>query len=124
MEIVQGIPEEFLAASRKAIPEAQWEEFEQSVRATYAGMARITVTPHWAKILDFETRLPVAVERLAGNNGTPPRRDRRTSVQPLPANASSAATPACAISESCSCAPVATPIAPTTFPSMVSGNPP
>ena len=61
---------------------------------------------------------------IAGNNGTPPRRDRRTSVQPLPANASSAATPACAISESCSCAPVATPIAPTTFPSMVSGNPP
>jgi hypothetical protein len=27
-------------------------------------MARITITPEWAKILDFETRLPRAVEWL------------------------------------------------------------
>jgi hypothetical protein len=27
-------------------------------------MARITIQPEWAKLLDFETRLPSAVEEL------------------------------------------------------------
>jgi hypothetical protein len=27
-------------------------------------MARITLTPTWANVIDFETRLPSAVERL------------------------------------------------------------
>jgi hypothetical protein len=27
-------------------------------------MVRITVTPHWAKVLDFVTRLPRPVEEL------------------------------------------------------------
>jgi hypothetical protein len=28
------------------------------------GMVRIVVTPTWAKLIDFETTLPSAVERL------------------------------------------------------------
>ncbi len=28
-------------------------------------MARIEITPRWAKLLDFETRVPSAVEELA-----------------------------------------------------------
>jgi len=28
-------------------------------------MARIAMTPTWAKVIDFETRLPDAVQRLA-----------------------------------------------------------
>jgi hypothetical protein len=27
-------------------------------------MARISITPEWAKVLDFQTRLPSAVEQL------------------------------------------------------------
>jgi len=65
IEIVDGVPDEFLESSRKAVPEAQWEDFETQVRAIYPAMARITITPTWAKVLDFETRLPVAVEHLA-----------------------------------------------------------
>jgi len=65
VEIVEGIPEEFLTASRKAVSDEQWPAFEEQVRALYPAMARITITPQWAKVLDFETRVPIAVERLA-----------------------------------------------------------
>ena len=65
VEIVDGIPDEFLAASRKGIPDEQWSDFENQVRSFYPAMARISVTPLWAKVLDFETRLPIAVEQLA-----------------------------------------------------------
>jgi hypothetical protein len=34
------------------------------VRALYDHMAQITVEPDWAKLLDFETTLPKAVEDL------------------------------------------------------------
>jgi hypothetical protein len=64
IDIVDGVPDEFLTASRKAVPEAQFSAFEDSVRLTYPAMARITITPTWAKVLDFETRVPVAVEHL------------------------------------------------------------
>src|SRR5262245_16728322 len=47
VEIVEGIPEEFLAASRKAVPDEQWPAFEEQVRALYPAMARITITPRW-----------------------------------------------------------------------------
>jgi hypothetical protein len=65
VDIVDGIPDEFLAASRKGMPEEQWSDFESQVRSFYPAMARISVTPEWAKVLDFETRLPIAVEQLA-----------------------------------------------------------
>jgi hypothetical protein len=29
-------------------------------------MARISIMPEWAKLLDFETRFPVAIEHLVG----------------------------------------------------------
>lgn len=64
MEIVDGIPMEYLEASRKYIAPDAWEDFEVQVRALYKQMARIVITPDWAKVLDFETRLPVAVEEL------------------------------------------------------------
>jgi hypothetical protein len=64
VELVDGVPDEYLAASHKALPEAQWSEFENQVRSIYRAMARISVTPQWAKVLDFETRMPIAVEWL------------------------------------------------------------
>jgi hypothetical protein len=72
IEIVDGIPDEFLAASHKAVPEQQWGAFEEQVRALYPAMARISITPRWAKVLDFETRVPIAVERLARGDHPPP----------------------------------------------------
>ena len=63
VEIVDGVPPEYLAASRKGAPEDQWDAFEAEVRSLYKQMARIAVVPEWAKLIDFETRLPSAVER-------------------------------------------------------------
>jgi hypothetical protein len=62
---VDGVPAEYLAASRKQIGAEGMPAFEAQVRALYDQMVRIDVAPHWAKLIDFETTLPSAVERLA-----------------------------------------------------------
>jgi len=64
IDIVEGVPPEYLAASRKAVGPDQWESFEGQVRAMYKQMARIKITPCWAKVLDFQTRFPTAIEKL------------------------------------------------------------
>jgi hypothetical protein len=66
LDVVDGIPEEYLQASGsyKMTPE-QRIEWEAGVRSLYDGMVRIVVTPTWAKLIDFETTLPSAVEELA-----------------------------------------------------------
>jgi hypothetical protein len=63
VEIVDGVPREYLAASRKGTPDDQWDAFEAEVRSLYKQMARIAITPEWAKLIDFETTLPTAIER-------------------------------------------------------------
>ena len=65
VEIVDGVPPEYLEASRKAMTdERQAQAFEGEVRSLYEQMARISIAPEWAKVLDFQTRLPSAVEEL------------------------------------------------------------
>jgi nitroimidazol reductase NimA-like FMN-containing flavoprotein (pyridoxamine 5'-phosphate oxidase superfamily) len=65
VEIVDGGPPEYLEASRKAMnDEQQAQAFEAEVRSLYEQMARISIAPEWAKVLDFQTRLPSAVEEL------------------------------------------------------------
>ncbi len=65
LDLVAGIPEEYFEASGtyQMTPE-QRVEWEAGVRALYDGMVRIVVTPTWAKLIDFETTLPSAVEEL------------------------------------------------------------
>ena len=65
LDVVEGIPDEYLEASGtyQMTPE-QRVEWEASVRSLYDGMVRIVVTPTWAKLIDFETTLPSAVEEL------------------------------------------------------------
>ncbi len=66
LDFVDGIPDEYLEASGtyKMTPE-QRVEWEAEVRSLYSdGMVRIVVTPTWAKLIDFETTLPSAVEEL------------------------------------------------------------
>ena len=64
IDIVDGVAPEYLEASRKAIPPEQWDAFEAGVRAMYKQMARIKITPLWAKLLDFQTRFPTPIEKL------------------------------------------------------------
>ena len=50
--------------SGHATPE-QRVEWEAEVRSLYyEGMVRIVITPTWAKLIDFENTLPLAVEQL------------------------------------------------------------
>jgi hypothetical protein len=65
LESVEGVPDGYLEASRRAIPPQAWDGFEAQVRALYKQMTAITVTPEWARLLDFESTAPEAVERLA-----------------------------------------------------------
>ena len=65
LDVVDGIPEEYLQmnGTYRMTPE-QRVEWEREVRSLYDGMVRIVITPTWAKLIDFETTLPSAVEEL------------------------------------------------------------
>jgi hypothetical protein len=71
MEVVDGVPFEYLEASRKGISKQQWESFEAQVRTLYKQMARIAIIPEWAKLFDFENRMPDFLEELAGRKPAP-----------------------------------------------------
>ena len=65
LDVVDGIPDEYLQmnGSYQMTPE-QRVTWEAEVRSLYDGMVRIVVTPTWAKLIDFETTLPTAIEEL------------------------------------------------------------
>jgi Pyridoxamine 5'-phosphate oxidase len=66
LDYVDGIPDEYLTinGTYEMTPE-QRAEWEAGVRSLYQdGMVRIVVTPDWAKLIDFETTLPSAIEEL------------------------------------------------------------
>ena len=65
LDVVEGIPDEYLQmnGSYQMTPE-QRVEWEAEVRSLYDGMVRIVVVPTWAKLIDFDTTLPSAVEEL------------------------------------------------------------
>jgi hypothetical protein len=64
LETVDGVPPEYLTASRKAVSPDQFPAFEAQVRTMYKQMVKITVTPRWVKLMDFVTRLPRPIEEL------------------------------------------------------------
>jgi hypothetical protein len=64
LEPGDGVPDEYVEASRKVTPAEVFEDWEAGVRALYDRMVRITIEPDWAKLLDFETTVPKAVEDL------------------------------------------------------------
>nr|WP_238992327.1 pyridoxamine 5'-phosphate oxidase family protein [Jiangella ureilytica] len=65
LDVVDGIPDEYMEMNTtyEMTPE-QRVEWEAGVRALYDQMVRIVVTPTWAKLIDFESTLPSAVEEL------------------------------------------------------------
>jgi Pyridoxamine 5'-phosphate oxidase len=66
VEIVDGVPDEYLAGSRKTLDAEQAEGFEGSVRAMYPQMARIAIEPRWARFYDFGAgRFPAFLSKLA-----------------------------------------------------------
>ncbi|WP_354638058.1 pyridoxamine 5'-phosphate oxidase family protein [Kitasatospora camelliae] len=64
LDEVEGIPDEYLRMNAGTMTPEQRTAWEAEVRSLYDGMVRIVVTPTWAKLIDFETNLPSAVEEL------------------------------------------------------------
>ena len=66
VEIVDGVADEYLAASRKTMDAEQVETFEHAVRSLYDQMARISIEPRWARFYDFGAgRVPTFISELA-----------------------------------------------------------
>jgi hypothetical protein len=64
LEVVDGVPQGYLDAGHKNVDDEHYDEWVAGVRGLYDSMVTVRVTPTWAKILDFETRIPSAVEEL------------------------------------------------------------
>ena len=66
LAVVEGVPAGYLEASHRGLPREHWDGFDAQVRSLYDRMVVIKVTPDWAKLIDFETTVPIALERLLG----------------------------------------------------------
>ena len=64
VDIVDGIPGEFIEGARRQVPAEAFADWEAGSRALYDTMARIVVTPTWAKLIDFEETLPEPVQEI------------------------------------------------------------
>jgi hypothetical protein len=64
LELVEGVPDGYLEAGHKVMTDEQYPSWEAGVKGLYSEMVVITVTLTWAKLLDFETTIPKAVEDL------------------------------------------------------------
>jgi hypothetical protein len=64
LEETDGVPQGYLDAGHKMVDDENYAEWEAGVTGLYDSMVEIRITPTWAKILDFETRIPSAVEEL------------------------------------------------------------
>ncbi|MGY1727231.1 pyridoxamine 5'-phosphate oxidase family protein [Geodermatophilus sp. SYSU D01062] len=62
--LVDGVFPEYVEGARRVTPAELFPQWEQGVHALYDRMARIDVTPTWARVHDFENRIPQAVEDL------------------------------------------------------------
>jgi hypothetical protein len=67
VEVVDGVPDEYIISARKAMDPDQHAEFERNVSGFYYQMARITIEPRWARFFDFGAgRMPRFLLEMAG----------------------------------------------------------
>jgi hypothetical protein len=65
LDVVDGIPDEYLTTNTSyEMTAEQRVDWEKEIRSLYDGMVRVVVKPTWAKLIDFETTLPTAIEEL------------------------------------------------------------
>ncbi len=60
VQIVEGAVEEYAEAALRYFGSEQGAKVRDHAKANFTGMARITVTPEWVGLIDFETRYPSA----------------------------------------------------------------
>jgi hypothetical protein len=63
VDTVEGIAPEYAAMIRRTRGEQEGQALLDQAAPLYPLMTRIFIHPNWVGILDFETRLPSAVER-------------------------------------------------------------
>ena len=61
MEPVDGIVPEYAAAAQRYFGDTQGEAWLSQLRTMISSMVRITITPEWVGLLDFQTRFPSAL---------------------------------------------------------------
>ena len=67
VDIVDGVPDEYIAAATKVMGADEVTEFERQVGSLYDRMARISIEPAWARFFDFGAgRMPAFLTKLAG----------------------------------------------------------
>jgi Pyridoxamine 5'-phosphate oxidase len=62
IETVDGVPSEYAAAAKRYFGSDHGQAWVERVQKMFAQMARITVSPEWVSIIDFDKRLPSAIE--------------------------------------------------------------
>ena len=71
IEIVDGVPAEYITAAGKGMDEEGLAEFERNVRGLYEQMARIRIRPAWARYYDFGAgRVPKFLAELVDKAST------------------------------------------------------
>jgi hypothetical protein len=68
VDIVDGVPDQYVAAARKVLGADEVAGFEREVGSIYDQMARICIEPVWARFFDFGAgRMPRFLTKLAGD---------------------------------------------------------
>lgn len=71
IEIVDGVPQEYLDAAAKSSHGDDLARFTEQVRGIYPQMARISITPTWARYFDFGGGpIPGFLSRLVAGSGS------------------------------------------------------
>jgi hypothetical protein len=72
VELIDGVVPEYVQAARRYLGEEQGRGWEEQAQGMFKQMARIAIEPEWAKILDFQTRFPSAIEKAVsgGSQGS------------------------------------------------------
>jgi nitroimidazol reductase NimA-like FMN-containing flavoprotein (pyridoxamine 5'-phosphate oxidase superfamily) len=60
---VDGLTPEYVSSAHRYFGEEQGAAWVEMVGQLALRMVRVSVTPHWARVLDFETRFPSALAR-------------------------------------------------------------
>jgi hypothetical protein len=63
LDSVEGLAPEYCAACLRMMGEEQGRAWLAQVEPMCPRMVRISITPQWVGVLDFETRFPSAIER-------------------------------------------------------------
>lgn len=61
LEAVDGIVPEYIVAAERYFGQEQGQAWIKQLRGLLSNMVRITITPEWVGLLDFQTRFPSAL---------------------------------------------------------------